>query len=139
MAVDVYNDCLIETVSARSWPVRSLACLASDHRLQENGAAVEFVLFTPASSDLHYRDLNYYKQMLDVIHELDKERIYQMFNRCTVFDSSCDKQMLDHKFLSGRIANSDGSESVRRHAYAREKWCHWTTGSGEQSFGSDRR
>ena len=40
MAVDVYSDCLIETVSARSWPMRSLACLASDHLLaamRENG------------------------------------------------------------------------------------------------------
>ena len=33
IAVDVYNDCLIETVSARSWPMRSLAYLASDHLL----------------------------------------------------------------------------------------------------------
>ena len=116
MAVDVYNDCLIETVSARSWPMRSLACLASDHLLaavRQNGADVEFVPFTPASSDLHYRDPNYYKQKLDVIYELEKVRLSQMFNRCTVLsvqiDGSCDKQMLDHKFVSGRMANSDGS------------------------------
>ena len=88
MAVDVYNDCLIGTVSARSWPMRSLACLASDHLLaamRQNGADVEFVPFTSASSDLHYRDPNYYKQMLDVIYELEKVRLSQMFNRCTVF------------------------------------------------------
>ena len=116
MAVDVYNDRLIETVSARSWPMRSLACLASDHLLaamRQNGADVEFVAFTPASSDLHYRDPNYYKQMLDVIYELEKVRLSQMFNRCTVFsvqiDGSCDRQMLDHKFVSGRMANSDGT------------------------------
>ena len=74
---------------------------------------MEFVPFTPASSDLHYRDPNYYKQMLDVIYELEKVRLSQMFNRCTVFsgqiDDSCDRQMLDHKFVSGRMANSDGS------------------------------
>ena len=116
MAIDVYNDCLIETVSARSWPMRSLACLASDHLLaamRQNGADVEFAPFTPASSDLHYRDPNYYKQMLDVIYELEKVRLSQMFNRCTVFsvqiDGNCDRQMLDHKFVSGRMANSDGS------------------------------
>ena len=89
MGVDVYNDCLIETVSARSWPIRSLACLASDHLLatmRQYGADVEFVPFTPASSDLHYRDPNYYKQMLDVIYELEKVRLSQMFNRCTCAD-----------------------------------------------------
>ena len=79
--------------------------------MRQNGADVEFVPFTPASSDLHYRDPNYYKQMLDVIYELEKVRLSQMFNR--VFsgqiDGSCDRQMLDHKFVSGRMANSDGS------------------------------
>ena len=69
--------------------------------------------FTPASSDLHYRDPNYYKQMPYVIYELEKVHMSQMFNRCTVFsvqiDISCDRQMLDHKFVSGRMANSDGS------------------------------
>ena len=93
MAVDVYNDRLIETVSARSWPMRSLACLASDHLLatmQENGADVEFVPCTHASSDLHYRDPNYYKQMLDVIYELEKVRLSQTFNRCTVFNVQID-------------------------------------------------
>ena len=88
MAVDVCNDCLIETVSARSWPMRSLACLASDHLLaamRENGADVEFDPFTPASSDLHYMNPNYHKQMLGVIYELEKVRLSQMFNQCTVF------------------------------------------------------
>ena len=89
MGVDVYNDCLIETVSARSRPIRSLACLASNHLLatmRQNGVDVEFVPFTPASSDLHYRDPNYYKQMLDVIYELEKVRLSQMFNRCMCAD-----------------------------------------------------
>ena len=69
MAIDVYNDCIIETVSSMSWPMRSLACLASDHLLaavRENDTEVEFVPISHASSDLHYRDPNYYKQMLDV-------------------------------------------------------------------------
>ena len=89
MAVDVYNDCLIGTVPARSWPIRSLACLASDHLLatmRQNGADVEFVPFTPESNDLHYRDPNNYNQMLDVIYELEKVRLSQMFNRCTCAD-----------------------------------------------------
>ena len=110
----MYNDCLIETVYARSWPMRSLAYLASNHLLaamRENGADVEFVPFTLASSDLHYRDLNYYKQMLDVIYELAKVCLSQMFNRCTVFSVQINgnRQMLDRKFVSGRMANSDGS------------------------------
>ena len=31
------------------------------------------------------------------------------------------------------------NECVRRHAFAREERCPLTTGSGEHSFGSDRR
>ncbi|KAI0215436.1 Centromere protein C [Lamellibrachia satsuma] len=42
--------------------------------MRQNGADVGFVPFTPASSDLHYRDPNYYKQMLDVIYEPEKRR-----------------------------------------------------------------
>ena len=106
MAIDVYKNRLIETVSARSWTMRSLACLASDHRLaamRENGAVVECVPFMPASSNLHYRDPNYYKLMLDVIYELEKVRLSQMFNRCTFFsvhiDGSCDRQMRFGNFL----------------------------------------
>ena len=81
--------------------------------MRENDADVEYVPFTPASSDLHYRDPNYYKQMLDVIYGLQKLRLSQMFNRCTDFsvqsDGSCDRQMLNHKFVSGRMVNSGGS------------------------------
>ena len=113
MAVVIYNDCLIESDSA--WPMRSLACLASDQLLiamRENGADVEFVPFTRVSSDLHYRDLNYYKQMLVVIYELQKVRLSQMFNQCTVdsvqLNGSYDRQ-INHKFVSGWMANRDGS------------------------------
>ena len=46
-------------------------------------------------------------------NELEKVRLSEMFTRCTVFsveiDGSRDRQMLDHKFVSGRMANSDGS------------------------------
>ena len=74
---------------------------------------MEFVPFMPASNDLHYRDPNYYKQMLDVIYELKKVRLSQMFNRCIVFsvqiNGSRDWQMLDHKVVSGQMANIDGS------------------------------
>ena len=57
--------------------------------MRENGAHVEigmeFVLFTPVSNYLHYRDPNYYKQMLDVT--------------CST----------DTQFVNGWVANSDGS------------------------------
>ena len=65
------------------------------------------------SSHLHYRNPNYYKQIKDGICEQEKVRLSQIFNRCTVFsvqiECSCDRQMLDYKFVSGRMANSDGS------------------------------
>ena len=86
MAVDVYNDCLIETVSVRSWPMRSMACLASVGHDATTWRRCGICPFTPASSDLHYRDPNYYKQMLDVIYELEKVCLSQKFNRLQCAD-----------------------------------------------------
>ena len=66
-----------------------------------------------SSSSSHVPGPKLRKQTLDVIYELEKVRLSQMFKRCTVFsvqiDGSCDRQMLDYKFVSGRMANSDGS------------------------------
>ena len=68
MVVDIHNDCLVETVSARSWLMQSLACQVSDHIFvsKRGHADVEFAPFKPLSSELHQLDPNYYKQMLDI-------------------------------------------------------------------------
>ena len=57
LAVDVYNDCTVETLSARNWPSRSLAFEYSNNLLgvfQNIGWDAEFVLFNHSASLYHY-------------------------------------------------------------------------------------
>ena len=115
MAYDVYNDCLCETVSANSWPSRSLTTLAADRLvavMADEGSDAALQRFSPPASELHYRDSVYYKQMLDSINAVEYERISKMFSTCIAFsiqiDGSVCKQMVDNKFTSCRMATSDG-------------------------------
>jgi hypothetical protein len=53
LAVDVYNDCITETLSARNWPSRSLVVEYSNHLLrvfQNEGWGPEFVSFDQPGS-----------------------------------------------------------------------------------------
>ena len=75
MAVDVYNDCRVETLSARSWPSRSLATEHSNallHAFETEGWDAEFIPFSQPSSIYHYRDPTTYAEMRDIIaqHEI---------------------------------------------------------------------
>ena len=55
-------------------------------------------------------------------------------------DGSCGRQMLDHKFVSGRMANSDGSvTSVFVVVHSPEKNGALGLLEHEQSYGSNRR
>ena len=59
LAVDVYNDCRVEMLSARNWPSRSLAFEHSNNLLrgfQNEGWDAEFVPFNHPGSLYHYRD-----------------------------------------------------------------------------------
>jgi len=58
MAFDVYNDCLYETLSAYSWPARSLTTMAANRLIavmHDEGSDANVSTFTPAAQDLHYR------------------------------------------------------------------------------------
>jgi hypothetical protein len=115
MAYDVYNDCVCETVSANSWPSRSLTILAANRLvtlMTDEGPDAELPAFTPIASDLHYRDPVYYRQMLDSINAVEEERISKMFDNCIAFsiqiDGSLSKHMVDNKFTSCRMVTNDG-------------------------------
>ena len=119
MAYDVYNDCLIETVSANSWPSRSLTNLASGRLvslMKDEGC--DFILppYTPSAADLHYRDPVYYRQMLASINEIEMKNLSKKFDDCLVFsiqiDGSVSKKMEDNKFVSCTMAQRDGTIST---------------------------
>ena len=70
LAVDVYNDSLLETLTAWSWPSRSLAHLHSE-RVISNMSKYQS-LDSPStgyqvpSSTLHYRDPDTYREIDDL-------------------------------------------------------------------------
>jgi hypothetical protein len=124
MAIDVYNDSLIETPTAHSWPARSLA---QDHALQlskyfvNHGWDAPFISF--GSSDLsssinyHYRDPNTYREMLSVIAKLEMEKVGMELRDCLSFsiqiDGSVDRSQRDCKFVVARFMKNDASVHLK--------------------------
>jgi hypothetical protein len=67
LAIDVYNDSLVETLSARSWPSRSLSSVHANNMLEqfeEKGWETTDISFNPSSSMWHYRSSIIYAEML---------------------------------------------------------------------------
>ena len=59
LAADVYNDCRMETLSARDWPSRCSAVEHSNnllHMFQNKEWDEDFVSFSQPGSLYHYRD-----------------------------------------------------------------------------------
>ena len=78
LAINVYNDSKQLTLSAWSWPSRSLAAAPAEQQilsLKESGIDAPFLPFEPNSKDLHYRDPLIYKVMLTIIAELENEKL----------------------------------------------------------------
>lgn len=115
-AFDVYNDSLCETVSAYSWPSRSLTVLAAERLnslMRDEGPDAALPPFIPAPSNLHYRDPTRYRDMLQSVNAVEVKRVSKMFDDCIAFsiqiDGSVNKQMEDDKFTSCRMVMQDGS------------------------------
>ena len=67
MALDLYNNCLCETISAHSWPARSLTTLAATRLIslmEDEGPDAVLPEFKPTNAELHYRDTMCYRNML---------------------------------------------------------------------------
>ena len=109
LAVDVYNDCRVETLSARNWPSRSLAFEHSNnllHVFQNEGWDAEFVPFSHSGSLYHYRDPVTYAEMRDIIGQHEMEKTAQLLKDCLCYsvqiDGSSDRQQVDSKFITAR-------------------------------------
>jgi hypothetical protein len=117
MAVDVYNDTQCETVSARSWPSRSLAQMHADKVVSncaEGGYDCPFIPFSATGSDLHYRDPVKYTQMLECVYEIELDKLIEKLRNCVVFslqlDGSCDRMHHDKKYITLRLVNEKETE-----------------------------
>ncbi len=78
LAVDVYNDSKKLTLSAWSWPARSLAVAHAAQQtsyLKENGMDAPFLPFSPTPAELHYKDPLVYKEMLTILAELETDEL----------------------------------------------------------------
>ena len=114
LSIDVYNDSLLLTPTAFSWPGRSLASLHSDQLIssfRENGFDQQFEEFKPLGSVLHYRDPVIYAEMLKIEGELQSKVTSNLVNAAVVWaiqvDGSLSRTMRDNKFVNARIIDKD--------------------------------
>ena len=109
MAFGAYQDSQVETLSARSWPSRSLSQDHSNYVLQHfesKGWDSEFEPFQPLASTYHYRDPLIYAEMRKIIGAQGMKQVAQCLKGCLCFsvqiDGSTDKQQVDSKFITAR-------------------------------------
>ena len=114
LSIDVYNDSLLLTPTAFSWPGRSLASLHSDQLIssfRENGFDQQFEEFKPPGSVLHYRDPVIYAELLKIERELQSKVTSNLVNAAVVWaiqvDGSLSRTMIDNKFVRARIIDKD--------------------------------
>lgn len=78
LALDVYNDSRTMTLSAHSWPSRSLTKIHADTQIssyKDNGLESEFSPLNPSPALLQYRNPVMYREMLDVVGEVIMENV----------------------------------------------------------------
>lgn len=114
LAVDVHNDSKQMTLSANSWPSRSLAKMHSNKQIsvyREHGLDASFCEFNPPASAFHYRDPNVYREMLDTVAEVVMEATVQEIIDADCFslqvDGSVDKYSVDNKFITARFVGKE--------------------------------
>lgn len=114
LAVDVHNDSKQMTLSANSWPSRSLPKMHSSNQIsvyREYGLDASFCDFQPPASAFHYRDPNVYREMLDTVAEVVMEATVQEIIDADCFslqvDGSVDKYSVDNKFITARFVGRE--------------------------------
>lgn len=88
MAVNVYNDSRQLTLSANSWPSRSLAKMHTDIQIasyKDNGLDAQFVKLNPSPELLQYRNPVIYREMLDVVSSLTMEKVIKELEKADCF------------------------------------------------------
>lgn len=123
LAVDVYNDSILETPTARSWPARSLAQMHGNYLCEyftQYGWEAPFKSFDfidKGSSGLyHYRDPVKYHEMLEIIASLEIKKIGEQLQKCISFsvqiDGSVNRQQIDSKFVVIRYMSDTADVKV---------------------------
>ena len=115
LAVTVYNDSLLETPTAWSWPARSLAAPHQQRvwsAICEGGWDAELGRTAPPPEALRYRSPDAYREMLAIIAELERRKLRDKIAAGVVYslqiDGSMDRQQLDNKFVTVRVFSGDG-------------------------------
>ena len=78
MAVDVYNDSLIKTLSPWSWPCRSLSQQHAENlvaQYADHGMDCKFVPFSPSEGSLQYKNPVMYAEMLEIVASVEVEKL----------------------------------------------------------------
>lgn len=114
LAVDVYNDSRTMTLSAHSWPSRSLTKIHTDIQIssyKDHGLESEFSPLNPSPALLQYRNPVMYREMLDVVGEVIMEGVVLQLKNSECFsiqvDGSVDKYGVDNKFITARFISED--------------------------------
>lgn len=117
LAVDVHNDSVTKTLSAWSWPSRSLAQMHADNQIMQytdHGLECDFVPFNPPQSSLLYRNPDRYSEMLSFVsrHELNKliEALRAADCIALQIDKSVDKYNVDSIFVTARYMDTASFE-----------------------------
>lgn len=109
IAVDVYNDSRQLTLSAWSWPSRSLSKIHADTQIAayaDKGMGSPFAEMSPNPSLLHYRNPIIYAEMLEIVGDCVMSKIKDEMHETICFsiqvDGSVDKYNIDNKFVTAR-------------------------------------
>lgn len=118
LCIDVFNDSLLETPSARTWPARSLSHMMASSvqaKLEENWDA-KLESFDPSPSDLHYRDPVIYSEMLKIVGTLEKKKLSENMANAICYaiqvDGSSDRSNKDNRFITARFIPKENSAEI---------------------------
>ncbi|ESO00140.1 hypothetical protein HELRODRAFT_184362 [Helobdella robusta] len=114
LKVDVHNDSVTKTLSAWSWPSRSLAQMHAENQVKQyidHGLDRDFVAFNPPQSALHYRNPDRYREILSFVSKHELSRVIQALKiaDCVALqiEKSVDKYNADSLFTARYMDNTN--------------------------------
>ncbi|ESN94265.1 hypothetical protein HELRODRAFT_164072 [Helobdella robusta] len=115
--VAVHNDSVTKTLSAWSWPSRSLAQMHAENQVKQyidHGLDCNFVAFNPPQSALHYRNPDRYREILSFVSKHELSRVIQALKiaYCVALqiEKSVDKYNADSLFVTARHMDNTNFE-----------------------------
>ncbi|ESN94266.1 hypothetical protein HELRODRAFT_164073 [Helobdella robusta] len=117
LKVAVHNDSVTKTLSAWSWPSRSLAQMHAENQVKQyidHGLDCNFVAFNPPQSALHYRNPDRYREILSFVSKHELSRVIQALKiaYCVALqiEKSVDKYNADSLFVTARYMDNTNFE-----------------------------